>query len=213
MRLRRPIDVGSRWWALVLLVLQAAAASGQQARVLSIRPESSEITILVDKAGAFGFAGHVHHVATRGASIRGEVRVVEKEPARSSVRVEVDARQLQVTGEGEPQQDVPEVQRTMQMKVLEVERYSQILFESRRLEVVRRTADGARLRITGDLTLHGVTREQTLEADVRLAPDRLRAEGELTIRQTDFRIEPVSAAAGLVKVADRLKVHFAIEAR
>lgn len=181
--------------------------------MLLIRPESSEISILVDKAGAFGCAGHVHHVAARGASIRGEVRVVEEEPARSSVRVEVDARQLQVTGEGEPQQDVPEVQRTMQTKVLEVERYPQILFESRRLEVVRRTADGARLRITGDLTLHGVTREQTLEADVRLAPDRVRAEGELTIRHRDFRIEPVSVAAGLVKVADRLKVCFAIEAR
>jgi hypothetical protein len=41
----------------------------------------------------------------------------------------------------------------------------------------------------------------------------LRAAGELTIRQSDYRIQPVSAAAGTIRLKDELKLSFDISAR
>ncbi len=43
--------------------------------------------------------------------------------------------------------------------------------------------------------------------------DTLRAQGELTIRQTDFGIKPVSVAGGMLKIKDELKCSFDLLAR
>jgi hypothetical protein len=50
---------------------------------------------------------------------------------------------------------------------------------------------------------------------VRVYPngDTLRAQGEATLRLTDFRIEPVSVAGGMLKVKDEVKLTFDIVAR
>jgi len=47
-----------------------------------------------------------------------------------------------------------------------------------------------------------------MDAAKTLAPDRLRASGELTLRQTDYGIELVSVAGGALKVKDEVKVSF-----
>jgi hypothetical protein len=41
----------------------------------------------------------------------------------------------------------------------------------------------------------------------------LRATGEFSVRQSDYAIRPVSAAAGTVKLKDELKLSFDIFAR
>lgn len=69
------------------------------------------------------------------------------------------------------------------------------------------------LRIAGDLTLHGATRPLSVPVRVVLAPDRLKAEGKATVRQTDFGIRPVTAGAGTVRVKDEIDVNFSISAR
>jgi hypothetical protein len=43
--------------------------------------------------------------------------------------------------------------------------------------------------------------------------DMLRATGEVSIRQSDYGIEPVSAAGGTIKLKDELKLSFDISAR
>jgi hypothetical protein len=50
---------------------------------------------------------------------------------------------------------------------------------------------------------------------VRVYPngDTLRAQGDATLRLTDFRIEPVSVAGGMLKVKDEVKLTFDIVAR
>jgi polyisoprenoid-binding protein YceI len=69
------------------------------------------------------------------------------------------------------------------------------------------------LTLKGDLTLHGVTREQMVSARVYLMGGTLRGQGEATVRQTDFDIRPVSVAGGMLKVKDELKLVFDIVAR
>ena len=69
-----------------------------------------------------------------------------------------------------------------------------------------------RVRVTGDLTLHGVTRSQTADVSVELLPDRLTAAGTLVVRQTDFGITPVTAGLGSVRVADEVLIEFRLVA-
>ena len=63
----------------------------------SIDPAASHVTIVVGKAGLFGFAGHSHEVVAD--TVSGDVRFDPEDPANSSVVLEIDAGSLRVTGE------------------------------------------------------------------------------------------------------------------
>ncbi len=171
---------------------------------------TSQVRIHVGKAGAFGFAGHGHEVE---APVAGTVTVDAADPARSEVLLEFDSASLRVTGEGEPGQDVPEVQRTMLGdRVLDVKRYPKIVFRSRRITVTRASGALVVLSIEGDLSLHGVTKPLTVPVRVGLQKGSLTAEGTATVKQTEFGIQPVAAAGGTVKVKDELQVSFVVHA-
>jgi polyisoprenoid-binding protein YceI len=74
--------------------------------------------------------------------------------AKSSVEVSVDAASI----------DTREPQRDGHLKspdFLDVEKYPQITFKSRRVE----SAGDKRYKVIGDLTIHGVTRETSLDAE------------------------------------------------
>ena len=67
--------------------------------------------------------------------------------------------------------------------------------------------------LNGELTLHGVTRSLPVSARVVISGDSLRASGEFAVRQSDYEIALVSAAAGTIRVKDELKCKFDIVAR
>ena len=66
-----------------------------------------------------------------------------------------------------------------------------------------------RWRVTGDLTLHGVTR--AVAVTVSASSDRYV--GSAIVHQRDFGIEPVADAGGLVKVKNDVRIDFAIVGR
>jgi polyisoprenoid-binding protein YceI len=195
---------------LMLCVAHVVAQSQQTRGVYTVDPSASEVRLHVDKAGLFAFAGHTHQIAAPVAEGTVEMAV---DLSGSSVRVAFDAAALRVTGEGEPRDDVPEVQRTMEgERVLDVSRFPRITFTSRKIDVTARNGDRLRLRVTGDLTLHGSTRSEQADVSVVLADSRLTAQGTLDIRQTDYGIEPVTAGAGTVRVKDAVRVTFTLVA-
>jgi polyisoprenoid-binding protein YceI len=67
--------------------------------------------------------------------------------------------------------------------------------------------------LDGELTLHGVTRPQSIVARVTLLGSMLRVSGEFSLDQTDFNIRLISVAGGALKVKDELKFSFEIVAR
>jgi polyisoprenoid-binding protein YceI len=69
------------------------------------------------------------------------------------------------------------------------------------------------IALNGALTLHGATRTQPVSARASLIGDMLRATGEVSIRQSDYGIQPVTAAGGTIKLKDDLKLSFDIFAR
>ena len=98
-----------------------------------------------------------------------------------------------------------EVQARMQgPEVLDGSRYPDIRFASTRIDL----GGADQWRVTGDLTLHGVTRPLTFAVTRR---DR-HFRGMASIRQRDFGIRPIRIAGGTVKVKDELRIDFDIVA-
>jgi polyisoprenoid-binding protein YceI len=194
-----------------VVVASGGAAAGQGGRTFAVDAAASRMTVEVGRAGLFAFAGHDHEVAV--PAVTGTVVLDTAGATRSSVTLEFDAGALTVTGRGEPAADVPEVQRVMlSERVLDAERYPSIGFASRRVAVLDQSPDRLSLRIEGELTLRDVTRTVTVAVDVAVSGDRLTATGRTAIRQTDFGIRPVTAAAGTVRVKDELDILFSIVA-
>ena len=69
------------------------------------------------------------------------------------------------------------------------------------------------LTLSGELTLHGVTRQQPVAVRLFVTGDIVRAQGEATVRQSDYGIRPITVAGGMLKVKDELKLTFDIVAR
>ena len=198
--------------ACVMLFAIGRPSYGQKPVVIPIVPADSRVTILVGKAGVFGFASHTHEVVAPVSG--GAVTLDEVHPEQSSVWVELQTEALKVTGAGEPAADVAEVQRTMVgERVLNATKYPKIVFRSRRVRVVSRDGALTRLQVEGDLTLRGTTRAVVVPASVLLDAGVLAVSGKFTLKQTDFGIEPVTAVGGTIRVKDELDITFDAKAR
>jgi polyisoprenoid-binding protein YceI len=190
--------------------IAVVVAHPSERAVWRIDGANSRFVIHVGKAGAFSFAGHLHEVVARAT---GGVSFDVADVGRSEVDLEFDSAALRVTGQGEPAQDVPEVQRVMVgERVLDAARYPKIAFKSRRVTAAPASGRQWNVTVEGDLTLHGVTKRCVVPVKVTLADGSLTAEGTTTIKQTDFGIEPVAGAGGTVRVKDTLDIVFTIVA-
>jgi polyisoprenoid-binding protein YceI len=170
----------------------------------------STVAIHVGKSGLLSFAGHEHEV--RATQVQGEVSAVPEDLAQSRVSLTFAAGALKVEEKGEPAGDAPKVQEAMLgPKVLDVARFPTITFASTRV-TGRSTGVGRYdLEVTGNLTLHGVTRSVVLPLRVDAATDSLTATGRMEIRQTDYGITPVNVA-GVVKVKNALAIDYRLVA-
>ncbi len=195
--------------ALILLWIPAVAAAS---RTFAIDGNKSSATAHVGKTGIGSFAGHEHTVVAQ--TIQGEVVLDLEGLSRSSVDLIVDARSLKVSEQGEPDGDAPRVQQAMRgPDVLDVARHSTIHFRS--TEVTgKQTAPGSfDLTIAGELSLHGIVKPFTVPVHLEVRGETLTASGKMVVKQTDFGIEPTTAAGGLVRVEDQVALTFRIEAR
>jgi len=177
-------------------VLAAVAlAIGLQARAQANAPRSA-ITIHVHKSGLFSAFAHDHTVTAPVASGAIDTK---------ALRVEIifATKQMQVVDPGDSDKERAEIQSTMLgPKVLDADKYPEIRFASTHVD----SLGLQRYRVTGKLELHGASREMTF--DVTGGPDQYQ--GKTKLKQTDFRIEPVTVAGGTVKVKDELEIEFTI---
>ena len=75
---------------------------------------------------------------------------------------------------------------------------------------VRRADAG---HVDAEIALHGVSRIVRVPVEFVVDADRFDVSGDLTLRQTDFGIVPLSILGGGVQVQDALALHFALHAR
>jgi polyisoprenoid-binding protein YceI len=189
-----------------------ATVLGAPSRSYTVDSSQSSATIQVGKAGAFSFAaGHTHEVIV--PTIAGTITVDTDDPARSNVRLTIDASALKVSGKGESVDDVPKVQATMLgAQVLDVQRYPKITFASTSIAVKTQTPAILDAMVTGQLTLHNVTRSITVPVTVRREGNTLTATGRFPVKQTEYGMKPVSVG-GVVSVKDAVNVSFTIAGR
>jgi polyisoprenoid-binding protein YceI len=170
----------------------------------------SRCTVRVCAAGLFSSFGHNPTIAVRGYT--GEAFFSPGTLRQASVRISIQSATLEVTDDVS-QKDRREIESTMRQEVLETSTYPEIVFESSLISANKLSDYGYTVNVTGNLTLHGVTRSETVNAQVTLMVDTLRAYGEFSLKQTDYGIKLVSVAGGGLKVKDEVKVTFDITAR
>jgi len=174
-----------------------------------VDPGRSRFTAKATASGMLSAFGHNPTVAIRGFT--GEAWFRAQAPEQSSLRIEIDARTLAIAGDVN-EKDRQEMDRTMKEDVLETDQYPEIRFEGSGTQATKIAEGMYRITLGGKLTLHGVEQDVEVPCNVTVGDDSLRANGEFSIRQTDFRIKLVSVAGGTLKLKDELKFSFDIMA-
>jgi polyisoprenoid-binding protein YceI len=157
--------------------------------------------------GMLWFKGHDHLVAVKEFS--GEAQLDPDQINPASLQITAKSNSMTETSSVFTDQQKQIINKELHDIVLQPDQYPDITFRS--TQVQGQKAGGEYdLKITGDLTLHGTTRQITIPTKVTLSGDDLRAVGEFSIDRSDFHVKATSAFHGLVRVRDQIKFTFDI---
>ncbi len=150
----------------------------------------------------------ISKVHGRFARWSGAIELDPQDLSRSSVEVKIDAASI----------DTQVADRDAHLRspdFLDVAKYPELTFRSRRVE----KGGGSGLRITGDLTLHGVTREVTLEAEFAgtgkdpWGNERAGFSAKTSLDRKDYGLAWNAALeAGGVLVGEKVEISIELEA-
>lgn len=218
---RRPL---ARLVVALVAAAPLAAAPAVEGATYHVQPAGSRVLAVARRAGLLRALGHDH--AIEGTRLAGSVTWEPDAPAGERVggEVVVDATALDIDapaarraaglGAGPSGSDLEEIRRTLHgPRGLDTARSPSIRLVLRRAEVAGGASPSdpaAVTRVEGELTLRGRTGPVAIPVTVGRSGTRLLVRGRTEVRQTDFGIEPVSVAAGLVKVRDAVEVSFVL---
>ncbi|HEY0547742.1 MAG TPA: YceI family protein [Pyrinomonadaceae bacterium] len=172
--------------------------------------DESRFTVQAFAEGLFSAFGHDPVIAIR--DFTGEVEFTPGTLSDASVRMAIKTDSLAATDDVK-EKDRAEIDHMMRADVLETAKYPEIVFTSTSVTAQRLGEGRYRARVIGDLTLHGVTQHNLwIQAEVTIKEEKLRAQGQFSLKQTDYQIKPVKVAGGTLKVKNELKFSFEIVA-
>lgn len=175
-----------------------------------INPMISRFTVKAFATGLLSAFGHSPNILIREVS--GEAHYDAAAIENSSLHLVVQADSLSVA-DNVSDKDRREIESQMREQVLEVGKFPKIVYDAPHVALKTPGDSQGDVVLLGQLSLHGVTRAQKVPARITVTGDLLRAFGEFSLRQTDYNIRPISAAAGGLKVKDEVKFTFDIVAR
>jgi polyisoprenoid-binding protein YceI len=173
----------------------------------SIDKKRSTFTVRAFATGLLSAFGHNPTIAI--PDVEGEVAFHPEAVEQSSLRLVIHAASLTVTDDIR-EKDRTDINRAMHDEVLESDSFPDIIYECSRMTASKIGEGQYWGNLNGELTLHGVKRNQPVPVRISMNGDVLRATGEFAVRQSEYDIRPVSAAAGTVKLKDELKLSFDI---
>jgi len=176
----------------------------------AIDPRMSRFTVRGSAGGLLSSFGHNPILGIR--DFTGQVRLDPEAPGQASLHLAVRAGSLEVQNDA-IDKDRRKMKRVIDEEVLEIAAYPEISYQTTGVKAARIAAGSFRLEIDGRLSLHGATRPQRVTANVTIMGAMLRANGEFSLQQTDYRIRPASVAGGALKLKDELKFSFDIARR
>lgn len=175
--------------AVAAVLLAASAAEAEPAR-FRIQPEASDV--------GFKATSRLMNVDGKFSGITGEVTLDPKDPATAVITLTIESASID-TGIGMRDRHLRSAD------FLDGARFPTMTFESQRVEVV-----GPRATVTGQLTLHGVTREIVVPVDVRFSESALVATGEFQLNRRDYGI---NYSSFLNPIGNAVRVTFTFRAR
>jgi len=152
---------------------------------------------------------HMMFAKVRGTFTQweGSFTLDDADPSKSSVSVTIDAASIDTS---EPKRD----EHLRSPDFFDVAKYPKITFVSRKVE-----RDGDRLKITGDLTVHGVTREVVLDAEQTgsgkdpWGNQRVGFSARTSVLRSDFGLTWNQALeTGGVLVGDKIEIEVEVSA-
>ncbi len=174
-------------------------------------PDQSKFTVQAFAEGLFSAFGHDPVLAIK--DFTGEAQFVPGSFESASLKITIKAESIVLSNEVK-EKDRIEIEQTMREQVLEIAKYPEIVFVSSNISVARLAEGRYRARIIGDVMLHGATQKNLwISSEAKVTGDSLRAQGEFSLKQTDFGIKPFSAAGGTIKLKNELKFSFDIAAQ
>ncbi len=176
----------------------------------ALDPEQSRFTVQAFAGGMLSMLAHNPIIAIR--DFTGEIRFTPGALEDAALEMTVRADSLAAT-DNVKQQDRQEIENRMRTEVLETSKYPEINFQTKAVSSDRIAEGWYRLQFQGELTLHGVTRIQTLDTQLRIPEDGVRLSGEFRLLLSAYKIRPVSALGGTIKLKDEVKFAFDLTGR
>ncbi|MEO8648431.1 MAG: YceI family protein [Acidobacteriota bacterium] len=196
---------------LVCSAAFSVTANAQTAVRFKIDLSASKFMVNADRSGLGWFKGHSHRIAVRDFSGEAALDTTLLDPA--SLVLTIQSGSLEETDPAFTPQQKEIINKELDEIVLETTKYPEITFKS--TGVTGKLSDPLTfdIRIKGDLTLHGVTRQITIPAAVTLLGDSFRAVGRFEINRKDFKVNATNAFHGFVRIKHTLKFTFDIVGR
>jgi len=185
------------------------AVSAPVTEIARYRLDASKSSFMVnaDRSGLAYFKGHSHRIAVR--EFDGEASLALDPVNPASLRMTIKADSLEETDSVFTQAQKDIINKELDTIVLEADKYPEITFKS--TNVTGSLKNGALdVKISGDITLHGVTRHIVIPATVTIEGDTFRAKGEFELNRKKFNVNATNAFHGLVRIKHTLKFTFDI---
>ena len=158
--------------------------------------------------GLLWFKGHDHLIAVR--DFNGEAQLTPDQISPASLEIIAKSSSMIETSSVFTDQQKQIIDKELREIVLLPDQYPDIVFRSTQVSGKKSGDNQYDLNITGNLTLHGVTRQITIPTKLNLTGGDVRAVGEFSIDRGDFNVKATSAVHGLVRVRDKIKFTFEI---
>ena len=208
---RRTITIAM---VLIALICFAAATSATPPATVTYTLDASRSKFMAhaSRSGLLWFKGHGHHLAASDFS--GQVELTPQSITPASMRLVVKAASLHETGADFTDQQKQIINKELHDIVFHPDQYPDIVFQSTNVTAKpARSGGGYDVKLTGNLTLHGTTRQLEIPATVTLNGDELRAVGKFSIDRDDYKVKATSAFHGMVRVSNSVKFEFDIVGR
>lgn len=197
----------------LVIALPLRAEVPVEPRLYDIDPETSRVMIYVSRGGLMRRAGHDHVIASE--NISGEVTLAPDGSSLAELRIPltelvVDAPRYRKRFELDPEvseSSIRGTRRNMLEKVLDVETHPSV-----QVRAIPVDASAQPTVLMVEIELQGATAEYEVPVSLAIESERIEVSGSFTILHSDFGIRPFRAAAGLLRVADELDIHFEVVA-